>query len=668
MIWLPCRSVTGTTVANDARSRTSHRRGSSPSSLGLLLLLLLLLANVQLSWQQNDPVSNFCRRFGHQTAIVDDRLYIDGGFLNYNPLEQYPENYTNDYLFFHDLSTVASSGMPQLYANLSKNRTVPSLHGGVLWGDSVNKRLYQFGGEVHRDRTTPFRGVYAYDILADQWDFFSLDHVSQPASTVIYRTSYGAGVAIPERGEGYYYGGWVSNRSEPSWGDTPVANSYLVKYEMDKNLWTNSSGPPDRIGRAEGSMVYIPAGDAGMLVYLGGVQDKFGNGSVIQGQPMDEILLYDVLSFKWYKQKASGEVPDMRSRFCSGVAWAPDRSSYNIYLYGGAGMPPNTTGFDDIYILSLPSFTWIKLYPNDTSSTGEYPHHSLSCNMHLDSAQMLIIGGSFPASDMCDTPEQWGVHNLDTGRRNPDEAVWQLYDPEKKGYTLPFDVWDVIGGSEAGASTKKEPDDGFSSPDLKVLLSRTASAAAREPTRDLGGGDDSGGGLSKGAIAGIAVGGAAGLIALVALIIFLFRKKRGGGGSSSSHHHNHQPQMSFASHNGYPSPYYPVNPMSPLAASPPHPPTTPGTHDATTATPDSAHAKLDSASWTPDGHTRSYSTLQAHSPHPTSPGANTAYTGSSGFGGGEMGPGRPQELSATPGFERRRDREPPRMHETYYHA
>lgn len=221
--------------------------------------------------------------------------------------------------------------MPQLYSNLSKNHTIPSLQGGVLWPDEVNKRLYQFGGESAKDDpATPLRGVYAYDILADAWDYLTFDHAGQPKSTVIHRTSYGAGVAIRERGEGYWYGGWASNRSDADWaGGGRAATSYLVKYEMDRNLWTNSSGPDD-MARAEGAMVYIPAGDAGMLVYMGGVRDEHGNGSAADGQPMDEVFVYDVLSFKWYVQKASGDVPDVRSRFCAGVARAEDRSSYNM--------------------------------------------------------------------------------------------------------------------------------------------------------------------------------------------------------------------------------------------------------------------------------------------------------------------------------------------------
>lgn len=325
-------------------------------------MVFLLLLGSRLSLQQGDPVSNFCRRFGHQAAIVDDRLYIDGGFVDYNPLEQYPENYTSvslltipsptfipsppfalppwtnpshnladTYFSFHDLSTVAGSGMPQLYSNLSKNDTIPSVHGGVLWPDTVNKRVYQFGGEFRAgERPAPLDGLHAYDVLSDQWDHFASDDdgADGPDATVLHRTSYGAGVSISERAEGYWYGGWVSGRTEDEWGTGRAATSYLVKYEMDRNRWTNTSGPDD-VGRAEGAMVYLPAGDAGLLVYFGGLRDEHGNGTA-EGQPLDEVFVYDVLSFKWYKQKASGDVPEERSRFCAGVTWAGDRSSYNM--------------------------------------------------------------------------------------------------------------------------------------------------------------------------------------------------------------------------------------------------------------------------------------------------------------------------------------------------
>jgi hypothetical protein len=55
-------------------------------SLGFLLLF------AQLSLQQMDPVNNFCRRFGHQSCVIDRKLYIDGGQVNWNPVAQ---NYTS---------------------------------------------------------------------------------------------------------------------------------------------------------------------------------------------------------------------------------------------------------------------------------------------------------------------------------------------------------------------------------------------------------------------------------------------------------------------------------------------------------------------------------------------------------------------------------------------
>jgi len=42
-----------------------------------------------------DQIMDFCRRFRHRTAVIDNRLYIDGGYINWNPLSQNPLNYTS---------------------------------------------------------------------------------------------------------------------------------------------------------------------------------------------------------------------------------------------------------------------------------------------------------------------------------------------------------------------------------------------------------------------------------------------------------------------------------------------------------------------------------------------------------------------------------------------
>lgn len=113
-----------------------------------------------------------------------------------------------------------------------------------------------------------------------------------PDSTAvgIQRASYGAGIAVQDIAQGFYYGGWLSNTSVPSWGSDPVALSNLLSYDMISGEWRNTTGP-DGIGRAEGAMVHIPASDNGMLVYFGGIQTPYSN-STWEGVPMNvsEVL------------------------------------------------------------------------------------------------------------------------------------------------------------------------------------------------------------------------------------------------------------------------------------------------------------------------------------------------------------------------------------------
>lgn len=80
------------------RPSTTQRPSRSPliPQSWRLLLVPLFLIIIQVSHAQLDPIRNFCRIFGHQTAVIDNRLYIDGGFINYNPISQYPANYTSE--------------------------------------------------------------------------------------------------------------------------------------------------------------------------------------------------------------------------------------------------------------------------------------------------------------------------------------------------------------------------------------------------------------------------------------------------------------------------------------------------------------------------------------------------------------------------------------------
>ena len=56
---------------------------------------VIALAFIPRSLQAKDPIKDFCRRWGHAAAVVDRKLYIDGGYVNWNPLSQNGDNYTS---------------------------------------------------------------------------------------------------------------------------------------------------------------------------------------------------------------------------------------------------------------------------------------------------------------------------------------------------------------------------------------------------------------------------------------------------------------------------------------------------------------------------------------------------------------------------------------------
>jgi len=203
------------------------------------------------------------------------------------------------------------------------------------------------------------------------------------------------------------------------------------------------------------------------------------------------------------------------------------KNQFSRYLYGGLGFGANYSGYDDVYILSLPSFTWIKWWP--TTSAEANPHNSFTCNVVggnnvISGAQMLIIGGTFPESiTACDSQNTWGTHNLNLGKQNVDEAMWYGYLPNLTSYSVPSEIISIVGGGPAGGATLKAPSDGFKSPDMTVYFRENATAGARTPTRTIPTSTStpslipparSSRSLSIGAIVGIAVGGAAFLLIL----------------------------------------------------------------------------------------------------------------------------------------------------------
>ena len=116
---------------------------------------------------------------------------------------------------------------------------------------------------------------------------------------------------------------------------------------------------------------------------------------------MNVIDVYDIANSTWYKQSTSGDYPKLRVNPCAVAASAPDGSSTNVYLYGGQNLIPygEQIQYDDMWILTIPSFTWIEV--NTTGQSVPPARVGHTCNIW--DGQIVVIGGYTGPDLSCDS-------------------------------------------------------------------------------------------------------------------------------------------------------------------------------------------------------------------------------------------------------------------------
>jgi hypothetical protein len=147
---------------------------------------------------------------------------------------------------------------------------------------------------------------------------------------------------------------------------------------------------------------------------------------------------------------ASGTVPPNITAFCLGVSSSPDQSSYQVNLYGGWDLGA-TIAYEDVYVLSVPSFQWIKI--NDVQNNTEAQlapvigRKNHRCAMWKDS-QMIVVGGFVNEKSVqvnnettsCGTYPPLRVLDVSTF------TFMGQFDPNSPPYTVPSQIYQVIGG------------------------------------------------------------------------------------------------------------------------------------------------------------------------------------------------------------------------------
>ncbi|KAI1460418.1 hypothetical protein F4805DRAFT_478855 [Annulohypoxylon moriforme] len=447
--------------------------------------------NIVLDDRQNSPTS-VCTRWAGQSALINGTIYYYGGRSKTSG-DQEANTWNNDFIALDvtkswDISSPSLTGLPQPSGP-------PAVSLGYLWNDL--NRLYLYGGEFSDNPVTlpSTISTWVYDVASSTWTEFedpktSAGNFSDPEGVLVQRAAEGAGISVPELGVSWYFGGHLDWATTPGWSNQ-VGRVYLKSLlEFTHPGYANSgvdslrsSGAPtggayrnitwggiqNQDGfseRADGVLVYVPGwGPNGILLGLGGgvVGD---NETTDAFSSMSTIDVYDIKTSTWYHQQTSGEAPQVRVNPCAVIYSASDASSFNIYMYGGQNLLPygNQTQYTDMWILTVPSFTWIKI---DTSTSTQPPARAGHQCAARD-GQMIVIGGYVGTDIACDSP---GIYSFDASNlkwKSSFDAADHPADAHldnsvlagSYGYKVPGVVQSVVGGSSDGGATATQPASG----------------------------------------------------------------------------------------------------------------------------------------------------------------------------------------------------------------
>ncbi|KUJ13319.1 uncharacterized protein LY89DRAFT_785046 [Mollisia scopiformis] len=482
--------------------------------------------------------SDFLRRAYHGSVVVGDYVYIDGGAFSYMSSGSPVYDYS---------TTTLSIGLSSSWTNASvvinsnsKPSGVPNLDDNTLWYDSSsNSLLAGFGGAAPRFNTpSPYAlGLWSFALDGQGGGTWS----AITAATTSLRKSFTRpyqGLSTWGGDSAFTIGGYINDLTSPATanytGSEPLPG--IVQYNMTSGTFKNSSAAGYNFnGTAErGVLHYVPSfGPEGIYVLLGG--DISGYQGYTAGsdlQSFSSLTIYDPASGNFYNQTATGNIPQARIEFCA-TGINSTNETYEIFMYAGWGSNLGSAAlpFDEIYILTLPAFEWIKV-----NYAPAHPRHGHSCHT-VGNRQMLVIGGVDSSAD-----------STSSSAPTLDKATFATADQFTQGLAI-FDMTDLTwsSGYDANAAeyeqsdsvqtfyssrTSKDPTT-WGSPALQTLFQTTHFTAATNTSTNttststpIPTPSSKSSSSNAGAIAGGVVGGVAGLALLAGLGWFFFRRRQ----------------------------------------------------------------------------------------------------------------------------------------------
>ncbi|KAK9769900.1 hypothetical protein SCAR479_13445 [Seiridium cardinale] len=486
--------------------------------------------------------SDYIRRTGHALAVIGKRLYIDGGEvaeLHDGKPESQATRQMNDTLSIP--LDVAWTNKTVPITSIAK--AAPVFDNSALWTDQTSGSMYMWGGQGPWGNLSKTRDLWKFSADGESW-------TKQPAANAdvfmsLKRSSYAAITQC--NGMGFFIGGIGSVWTDQSFaaGDLSVPVPGMLTYNLTSGVWANEStaGMNSYETYISGTAACLPSfgtSGKGMIMTLGGeISRREGyNSSEPNLVSLGNLTFWDIETESWFSQEATGDIPTPRSKSCIVDVEGPN-GTHEIFLFGGYDTL-NLVSFQDVYVLSIPGFVWVKA---DVTTGG--PRTAQQCIV-AGNRQMIVVGGKNPDLNYIGgyrDPDPWtnGINVLDMTSLSWNSA----FDPNAAAYESPSAV--IKWYSDVNQDHVTWTSDSVKS----LFVENSTSSGSSSSTSSEDSSSSRGSSGPVGAIVGGAVGGVAALT-LAGLAFWFFRRRKNNHSTIDV-----QPPIQVA---GGGHPYYPTPP------------------------------------------------------------------------------------------------------------
>ncbi|KAL7273705.1 hypothetical protein RUND412_003425 [Rhizina undulata] len=176
---------------------------------------------------------------------------------------------------------------------------------------------------------------------------------------------------------------------------------------------------------------------------------------------------YDIETDNWHTQRSTalnGIFPKARVDFCMVGISAPDNSSHQLYVFGGAPevRGSDSASLDDVWNLTMPSFQWVR-------ASGPPPRgglESLVCQPVAKRYMVSYQGRPGYYGQICH--ETTGINLFDMTTLS-----WTtnfVAETPNSTYRTPQAIYSLIGGDASGGANLTSPVSNFDSDALAKLF------------------------------------------------------------------------------------------------------------------------------------------------------------------------------------------------------